>query len=370
MKQIAIVVLVLRMVMFPDPLCAKEYAVPAKVNLTKFFAELPEDATQVNFSEAAEYSCTGDIVLPDRRLLVIDGKGATLMLGPESNGFTRMVTDQQQAMDRVSSRYVIRDFADIKNGRKAIDLQATLGSVVENCRMTNQSEVAVDLRFCLMARLQNILVTNPRGQGIVLRQGDWPGATAFNSQCNSTVLEQCRVNCSKTTTEAFLVRNSGGVRMTDCVSEGAPCTYDLYLTATIDGDEGRPASNTVVKSFELSNFHVEHSATRASIYVNMPSKSSVSLSNVYWNAVQKAPVILYGGGQLNISDIGWWRKEFRIHSRGSAPRITIARCHSDLNLGNESDRTDLRAGSLYLADAYPNNTQLKLMYVKVVNPSR
>lgn len=348
---------------------AKEYVVPAGKDVSRFFAELPEDATQVSFSAAAEYNANGDILLPDRRLLVIDGKGCTLFLGPNSNGFTRAVADQQEAMKKISSRYVIRDFASIENGRKAIDLKATLGSIVENCRLVNQSECAVDLRFCLMARLQNVQVTNPRGKGILLRQGDWTGATAFNSQCNSSVLQQCRVYCSKTTTEAFAVLNSGGVCMEDCVSEGAPCAHDLFLSATTDGDETRPASNTVVKSFTLSNFHVEHAATTASIYVNMPSKAAVTLSNVYWNAQQSAPVIVYVMGQLNLLDIGWFRPEFRIHTRISAPRINVDRCHNALSFGKKEERTDSRAGVLYLKDALPNNTQLKLNYVRVSKPS-
>lgn len=350
-------------------LAARDYVVPANANVARFFAELPEDATVVRFSEAAEYRCGQDIVLPDRRLLVIDGAGSTLMLGPESNGFTRTVNDQQQAMQRIGSRYVIKDFAEIRNGRKAIDLKATLGSSLENLRLVNQSEAAIDLRFCLMARIVSVHVTNPRGRGIVLRQGDWTGATAFNSQCNSSVLEQCRVYCAKTTTEAFAVVNSGGVRMTDCVSEGAACAYDLFLSATIDGDESRPASNTVVKSFTLANFHVEHSATKASIYVNMPSKAAVTLSNVYWNNKQTAPVILYVMGQLNLEDIGWFRQEFRIHTRISAPRINVQRCHSFLAFGKEGERTDKRAGVLHLQDPLPNNTQLKLNFVRRRDPS-
>ncbi|MCB0793484.1 MAG: hypothetical protein KDB88_02005 [Flavobacteriales bacterium] len=351
-----------------NALQAKEYVVPPG-NVARFFRELPEDATTVSFSAAEEYQSNDDIVLPDRRLLVIDGKGCRLMLGPNSNGFTRRVADQKEAMARLSSRYVIRDFASIENGKKAIDLKASLGSTVENCRLVAQTEAAVDLRFCLMTRLERIFVTNPRQRGIVLRQGDWPGATSYNSQSNSSVLEQCRVYCMKSTTEAYMVLNSGGVRMSDCVSEGAPCAYDIFLSATTDGDESRPAKNTVVKSFELSNFHVEHAATKASIYVNMPSKSSVTLSNVYWNGKQTAPVVLYVMGQLNLQDIGWFNKDFVIQTRISAPRINIFRCHSELSVGKEGEHTDTRAGSLVLRDALPGNTQLKLNYVRRRDPA-
>ncbi|MBP6392103.1 MAG: hypothetical protein KA175_18335 [Flavobacteriales bacterium] len=343
---------------------ATEYVVPPG-NVAAFFAELPADATYLSFSAAAEYRCNGDIVLPPRPLLVIDGKGCTLMLGPESRGFTCAVPDQKAATARLSSRYVIKDFASIEGGRKAIDLQATLGSVVSDCKLIRQTETAVDLRFCLMARLERVFVTNPIGKGIVLRQGDWPGATAFNSQSNSSVLEQCRVYCANGTTQAFTVLNSGGVRMNDCVSEGAPCDQDLFLSAVIDGDEAGMASNTVVKSFMLSNFHVEHAARIASIHVNMPSKASVHISNVYWNGMQKAPVILYMMGQLTLSDIGWWHESFRIQTGLSAPRINIERCHSELDVGDPKQNTKRRAGVLQLLPSLPDTTTLKLNYVRV-----
>jgi hypothetical protein len=346
------------------PLQATEYTVPAG-DVGAWFAKLPGDATAVVLSAAEEYTSNGDILLPPGRLLVIDGKGCRLLLGPGSNGFTCAVADQKEATARLSGRYVIRDFAEIKGGRKAIDLKATLGSEVRNVKLVGQTEVAVDLRFCLMARLEHVFVTNPGGRGIVLRQGDWPGATGFNSQSNSSVLEQCRVYAAKTTTIAFSVFNSGGVRMTDCVSEGAPVDHDLFLSAATDGNEDGFARNTVVKSFTLENFHVEHAARIASIHVNMPSKAAVSFSNIYWNGPQPAPVIRYVMGQLNLSDIGWWNQDFRIQTRISAPRITIQRCHSALDVGDPKERTDTKAGSLVLLDPVPDNTQLKLSYVIV-----
>lgn len=343
---------------------AREYVVPAG-DVGAFFATLPEDATYLSFSAASDYASAGDIVLPATRMLVIDGKGCRLVLGPASHGFTSPVADQKEATRHLSCRYAIRDFGSIEGGTKAVDLQATLGSSITDCRFSGQTEVAIDLRFCLMARLQNVLVTNPKGKGIVLRQGDWPGATATNAQSNSSVLEQCRVYCSSTTTSAYTVLNSGGVRMMDCVSEGAEADHDLFLSAAADGDESRPAGNPVVKSFLLSNFHVEHRVRKASIYVNMPSKAVVDLQDVYWSGPQTAPVILYAMGQLDLSDIGWWTPEHRIRTRISAPRITITGCHSALNMGEKGQRTDKQAGVLELMDAFPGNEQLKLNYVVV-----
>lgn len=359
--------LFLMTLLVPLPGQATEYVVPTG-DVGAFFRDLPKDATVLRFTAAAEYTSNGDIELPPARMLIIDGAGCRLRLGPASRGFTCVVADQQQAMDRVSGRYVIQDFAAIEGGRKAIDLAATLGSTIRNCKLIRQTEAAVDLRFCLMARLEQVLVTNPGERGIVLRQGDWPGATAFNSQSNSCVLEQCRVNCASTTTAAYSILNSGGVRMSACVSEGAPCDHDVFLSASTDGDEDRPAGNTVVKSFTLENFHVEHAPRIASIHVNMPSRAAVILSNIYWNGPQKAPVIHYVMGQLNLSDIGWWHESFEIHTRLTAPRINIDRCHGALRLEKEKATPD-RAGPLRLVNSLSGGEALKLMYVHVTRPS-
>ncbi len=345
-------------------LLAKHYEVPPG-DVGEYFANLPEDATSVSFTGAAIYRSTGDIVLPARRMLVIDGAGTRLQLGPTSRGFVTRVADQQEAMRRMGNRYVIRDFGAIEGGRKAIDLQATLGSVISNCRMVGQTETAVDLRFCLMCRMEMVLVTNAKGRGIVLRQGDWPGATAYNSQCNSTVLEQCRVYCTKTTTQAFTILNSGGVRMSDCISEGGPPDHDVFVSAVASGDEGAQARNPVVKSFRLENFHVEHQARKASVHINMPPQAAVVLSNIYWNGAQTAPVVSHHGGDLTLMDIGWFHKDFRIHTRHTTPHITVLRSHGQLRMGEKDPDHPDRSGVLRLVNAYTGNKILKLRYVKV-----
>lgn len=338
-----------------------EYIVPPG-DVSAYFADLPADATYLSFSAAAVYTASADIVLPAKQFLVIDGKGCRLDLAPQSNGFTCRIADQKEAMLRTGNRYVIRDFGLIKGGKKAIDLKASLNSTIENCRFNGQTEVAIDLSFCLMARVANVLVTNPGKKGIVLRCGDWPGATTSNSQSNHTVLDQCRVYCSRTTTDAFTVLNSGGVHMKDCISEGEEADHDLFLSATTDGNEDRMANNPVVKSFTLSNFHVEHRVRKATLYINMPSKATVDISNVYWNRKPGAPVLRYVNGQLNLSNIGWWDRGFHMETRVNAPRINIDRCHSALVVTDKA--VDNKAGALHLVDPLDGHGTLQLNYVR------
>lgn len=342
---------------------AVEYVVP-RGDVAGFFAALPDDATYVSFSAAAIYTCDKDIILPSRQLLIIDGRGCKLQLGPLSNGFTVAIADQKEAMRRTANRYVIRDFGAIEGGRRAVDLRATLNSQIENCRMTGQAEVGIDLRFCLMARVRNVLVTMPKGKGIRVGCGDWPGASTSNSQSNHTVLEQCRVYCSSTTTEAFTVLNTGGVHMVDCISEGEQADYDLFLSATRDGQESYGANNPVVKSFVLQNLHVEHRLRKASIYVNMPAKSTVELTNIYWNNPIGAPVLLYMSGQVNVSNIGWWNPDFRIVTRNTVPHINFDACHKALVIPDKADGTGRKAGCLELIETAEPGKKLDVSYVR------
>ncbi|MFT3884475.1 MAG: hypothetical protein QM724_03310 [Flavobacteriales bacterium] len=358
---------ILGALLFPALLWAKAYEVPAGADVGVFFATLPKDVTLITFSAANHYKSQGDIVLPDAPMLTIDGNGCKLALGAGSNGFTRKIADQKDAMQRISCRYFIRNIT-IQGGKRAIDLQATYGSAITDIGTASQTETAIDLRFCLMCRVQNAMVTDPRGQGIVVRQGDWPGASATNSQSNSTVLEQCRIYCAKSTTNAFTVLNSGGVRMQDCISEGADADRDLFLSAS--SDEAKTAGNPVVKSFTLDNFHVEHAARKQCIYINMPPKAAVHLSNLYINHPQSQPVIYYMTGQLSLTDIGWWNQDLLIATPFPAPRINVDRCHSDLNAGPKGGPVSPKAGVFrYVGTITDAVKGLSQAYIRIMNPS-
>jgi hypothetical protein len=138
----------------------------------------------------------------------------------------------------------------------------------------------------------------------------------------------------------------------------------------MDGNEERPATNPVVKSFHCSNFHVEHKATKASIHVNMPVKATVDLQNIYWNGKQTAPVLRYLGGQIYLSDIAWWDAGFHIATRVSAPRIHVERSHSALYIVGAKNITPTQVGVLRLVDPLPGNSELSVNHVRVIYPAR
>lgn len=344
-----------------------KYTVPSSIAADTFFQTIPADATEVVFSGGHPVS-VGDIILPKRKM-TIDGAGCTLNLGPNSNGFTCPVASQSEADQRIESKYIIRNFALIAGGKKAINLCASIGSHVHDVELRQQSECAIDLRFCLMARINDVKVTLNYNDGVRIRNGDWAGAGVSNSQSNSATLERVRVYNGPTAGKAFSFQHANSGRMVQCASEGYGPDYDLWLDAS--SGTYPVASNTVVKQFSCDGFHVEHGAWQAkvcSIWVNMPSKCPVRLSQVYWNYVPNKPIIEYTMGALVLTDIGWWTSYHYISSRIQSPRIRVYDSHSELN--RTANVTNNRCGSFRLSDdALPGNTQLTPAYVSITQPN-
>lgn len=345
------------------------YTIPYSIAPDVFFDTLPSDATEVIF-EGGHPISQRDLVLPARKI-VIDGKGCSVGLGQNSNGFTVPIASQQDANSRIESKYVIRNFSNIYGGKKAIDLAASIGSRIEDVECTRQSEAAIDLRFCLMAHVHDVKITLPYNDGIRVRNGDWEGAGVNNSQSNSATLERVRVYNGPTAKKAFTFQHANSGRMEQCVSEGYGPDYDLWLDAS-NGLNAGVANNTVVKQFACDGFHVEHGGTQAkqaSVWVNMPSKCVVSLRQCYWNYVPNRPIIEYTMGQVILSEIGWWSVYHYISSRIQSPRITVRDCHNDLT--KAANVTNNRCGSFRLSeDPVINNTTLTPAYVSAQNPSQ
>jgi hypothetical protein len=70
-------------------------------------------------------------------------------------------------------------------------------------------------------------------------------------------------------------------------------------------------------------------------------------------------------GQVTIQDIGWFHKDFRIHTRIESPHINVERSHSYLKISDKQERTDTRVGVLMLVDPLPGNTKLSINNVHV-----
>ncbi|MCB0781862.1 MAG: hypothetical protein KDC03_20440 [Flavobacteriales bacterium] len=304
--------------------------------MSSWFERLPKDVRVVRFDAARRYFAKSDIILPVTRYLEIDGCGAELLLAEGSNGFSVPVADQEEAMARVHARYYIHDFGLIREGRRAIDLRATKGSVIENVQCLRQTDRAISLEFCLRTKVEQVKAENPFGIGFYIGVGSWPGASGTRSQSNHTVLDLCEVYCHERTSVGYFIDNSNGVVLDNCVSEGGPSEFSVFFTAAGERDadwrEPDVARNPVVKQFTVRNLHIEHPVRQANVYVNAPAQCVVELDKVYFNTTHHVP-IRYVHGQLVLRDIGWWRKGMRVQSRTTAPRIAMIQCHHMLDPG-------------------------------------
>jgi hypothetical protein len=179
-----------------------------------------------------------------------------------------------------------------------------------------------------MTTIRQVMVTNPAGHGIWLGTGDFDGwGTNRNSQCNASVLEQCRVYTNgKMKGNSFTVLNSNGVKVRNCISEGWPHDgWCLYFGG----------ANAWTKSFEVDGFHMEHASppSKGGIYVEAMANSPITLRELFiqgWN--NTAPAVKIGYNAWTIFEkIGWWRSHMNIELTDRAPRCVFRSCHPDLS---------------------------------------
>lgn len=194
--------------------------------------------------------------------LIINGNGCTLYaVGEGRIVLKKTVSDQSTADFTVNSRLIINslNFYGEDNGlQTGILLQATYGSQINNCTFRNLYD-AVNLQFCLNARLTQNYYFGISNVADMIGDGTWTGATGNNSQSNQTVVSQNRYYCKAGQSSAVTVLRSSNVVLEDCIFEGANPQTNVIFTAT---------DSTTVQTFSVLRPHIE----------NTPSECSFSLT--------------------------------------------------------------------------------------------
>ncbi len=259
-------------------------------------------------------------------LVIIDGQGAVIKAAGSFPVFYSLPANQSEAMVFNKTRYLLENFSQIMGGQRGVFLGSSFNTVVRNVEFIGQEVAAVDLVFCLMCTLENILVTNVLHDGIVLRtavDGDskaqvWPGTSFNNSQCNHTVLRSCRVyNRKGATGTSFKVLQSTGVRLLDCISEGWENERAVFFDAQ---------GCTTAKFFAIQNFHLEH-APREGGFVFRSFGTTVEVDGFFTQVATKAsPTIwLMNNGNYVFKNIPWWPELAWVKSSHS-PSVVIQHC--------------------------------------------
>lgn len=299
-------------------------------NVAQRFREIAEmkSVKKINF-EPADYIVSESLELPRTgSLVVINGNGANLKAKPGVEIFKSIPKDQSQAMVWNKTRYLIENFGQIQGGSKGIFIGSSFNSIIRNIEFIGQEVAAIDLVFCLMTTIENILVTNVAHDGIVLRSavnsetGEqvWPGTSYNNSQCNHSVLKSCRVYNKKGCTGAsFKVLQTTGVRLLDCISEGWENEHAVVFDAH---------KCTTAKYFSIENFHLEHMPRNGA----MSFRSNGSIVNVDGFYVQMAakssPIFwLRNNGNYIFKNIPWWPEGGWVKSSNS-PFVVIEQSRS------------------------------------------
>ncbi len=259
-------------------------------------------------------------------LVIIDGQGANIKAGRGVQLFYSIPSTQAEAMVYNKTRYLIENFGRIEGGSKGIFIGSSFDTVVRNIEFTGQEVAAIDFVFCLMCTIDQVLVTNPFHDGIVLRSGvnsdtrenAWPGTSYNNSQCNHTVVRSSRVyNRKGCTGTSFKVLQSSGVRLVDCISEGWENARAVFFDAE---------RCTTAKYFSIENFHLEHAPTEGAL-VFRSFGSTVEVNGLFTQiASGESPTIwLMNNGNYAFRNIPWWPEGAWVKSSHS-PSVVIEQC--------------------------------------------
>ncbi len=309
--------------------------------------------------EPGVYTLRDTLVLPRTgSLVIIDGQGSRIVAAKGKPVFYSLPATQSQAMVFNKTRYLIKDFGQITGGSRGVFIGSSFNTVISNVEFMDQEIAAIDLVFCLMCRVEQVLVTNPMHDGIVLRtavDGEtkdqvWPGTSFNNSQCNHTVLESCRVyNRKGCTGTSFSILQSTGVRLIDCISEGWENERAVFFDA---------AGCTTAKLFKIQNFHLEH-APRDGAMVFRSFGSTVEIDGLFLQiGSETAPAIwLMNNGNYIFKNIPWWPEGAWVRSSHS-PAVVIQHCTNRFYNINKYWRNGEREGEKIFREYFRTSDDL------------
>ncbi len=282
--------------------------------------------------EPGDYFISDKLELPRTgSLVVIDGHGANIKVKGNNPVFVSIPEDQKQAMVWNKTRYLIKDFGKIEGGSRGVFIGSSFNTVIQNIEFIGQSQAAIDLVFCLMSTVEQVLVTNVLNDGIVLRSAVeggtkkqvWPGTSYNNSQCNHSVLRSCRVyNRKECTGTSFKILQSTGVRLIDCISEGWPNKHAVLFDAQ---------ACTTAKYFAIENFHLEHVPTDGALCFRS-NGSIVEVNGLYLQtgSADSPAIWLMNNGNYSFKNIPWWPEKAWVKSSNS-PYVVIEQCRASFS---------------------------------------
>jgi len=139
-------------------------------------------------------------------------------------------------------------------GSKAIDMVATYGMAVRDCRISNY-DIGISAIFCLKPRFENVFIQKCTSYCFDVGSaiGLWGDATKSNSSSNSAEFVSCRVSAKSGQLAGWHLRDSDNFRLIGCIAEGGNPMRNVDYA-----DAGR---HTLI----IENMHFENTPSEAHI---------------------------------------------------------------------------------------------------------
>ena len=256
-------------------------------------------------------------------VVTIEMSGAILQTSQAITIFNRMPANQSTALNTMVDATFFIHGGTFKGtnttGQIGIFLGATYGSVVDGVQFSNL-DVGFDGAFDLMMKVENSRAVNNSTAAFKIEGGvgNWSGADVNNSQSNATTFENVRDNALNGATSSFMILDSDGVTLRNCISEGGNPTSSVYFD---------DQNSTTVQSFDVDNFHSENSPTDAIITMRGVGQGTYTINRVY---AQTAATLLdnngFGVSTFNITNIpyvGSFTTAFKLSAGGGGVSGTM-----------------------------------------------
>lgn len=128
----------------------------------------------------------------------------------------------------ISDRYYLQNAANPVAA--AIYLENAYKAKIERCLIEGEFGTAVDLRFCLAARLEQLRIRQCK-VGVHLGCGEhiWPDGSPFNASSNLSVFEQVVVQSFTDDAIGFRVDGAANIDFNNCGNEGWRSRYGWHI---------------------------------------------------------------------------------------------------------------------------------------------
>jgi len=173
---------------------------------------------------------------------------------------SRNPSDQTNALNTIANNTLtIRNLTfqgSGSSGQVGVSIGSTYGALVDNCYFVSLDKGLI-FRFGLKAVIRNCFFTDNVTESIVLRHGDWAGASVINSQSNSSTVQSCRIYNRAGATSSIAVIATSDVSIRDSIIEGFNPVYGVFFDTL---------AAPVVKNIVIDVCHLECIPTASAFY--------------------------------------------------------------------------------------------------------